>query len=106
MLTFNKCTVSHYNYKPVTNLVLMGTSHVILNCLRSDTDDMLTLPIFDHVQQGRRKEIWTYTAMAKWLKPYRLMQKLNDYKRENIVCRARCRAHMHTKHANTVGLGA
>ena len=50
MLTFNKCTVSHYNYKPVTNLVLMGTSHVILNCLRSDTDDMLTLPIFDHVQ--------------------------------------------------------
>ena len=50
--------------------------------------------------QGRRKEILTYTAMAKWLKPYRLMQKLNDYKRENIVCRA----HMHTKHANTVGL--
>ena len=37
------------------------------------------------VDQDRRKEILTYTAMAKWLKPYRLVQKLNDYKRENIV---------------------
>ena len=51
--------------------------------------------------QGRRKEILTYTATAKWLKPYRLVQKFNDCKRENIVCRA----HMHTRHANTGGLG-
>ena len=39
----------------------------------------------DITYQGRRKEILTYTAMAKWLKPYRLMQKLNDYKREYCV---------------------
>ena len=44
--------------------------------------------------QGHRKEILTYTAMVNWLKPYRLVQKLNDYKKENIVCRA----HMHTKY--------
>ena len=39
--------------------------------------------------------------MLKWLKPYKLVQKLNDYKRKNIVCTA----HMDTKYANTGGLG-
>lgn len=52
-------------------------------------------------EQGHRKENLTYTAMVKRLKPYRLMQKLKDYKGENIVCRV----HMHAKHASTRGFG-
>ena len=92
------CSHSHKNFS-TCNLSIRHNQSFI--CTPTVGEQMI-YPLISNkpiVSRGYRKENLTYTPMVKWLKPYRLMKELKDYKTEHG-------AHIHAKYSNARGSGS